>query len=184
MAIFSGGCPPATPEPQYWRVTVDFRNRLEINSKKIYLGKEPISRKTRIFSCKSRLEINSKKIYLGEKPSSCKTHVFSCKSRDAPRLSWFKPVTSPLLKASSTTTPHTHMCQYAVLILLILYYTECKSVFWGTKQIQIKNLSTTKFHNFLRSTTFMLVVFPFEVNYEIWISIFISLTIWFQIKNL
>jgi hypothetical protein len=169
MAIFAGGCPPATLEPQYWRVTVDFRNRLEINSKKIYLRKEPISRKTRIFSCKSRLKINRKKIYLGEKPSSCKTHVF---------------LTSPLLKASSTTTPHTHKCPYAVLILLILYYTECKSVFWGTKQIQIKNLSTTKFHNFLTSTTFMLVVFPFEVNYEIWISNFISFTIWFQIKNL
>jgi hypothetical protein len=62
------------------------------------------------------------------------------------------------------------MRPYAVLILLILYYTECKSVFWGTKRIQIKNLSTTEFHNFLRSTTFMLGVFPFEVIYEIWIS--------------
>jgi hypothetical protein len=59
------------------------------------------------------------------------------------------------------------MHPYAVLVLLILYNTECKSVFRGTKQIQIKNLSTTKFLNFLRSTTFVLGVFPFEVIYEI-----------------
>jgi hypothetical protein len=99
-----------------------------------------------------------------------KSRIFSRKVARAPRLPWFEPVTSPSRKASSTTTPHTHMHPYAVLILLILYYTECKSVFWDTKRIQIKNLSTTEFHNFLRSTTFMLGVFPFEVIYEIWIS--------------
>jgi hypothetical protein len=88
--------------------------------------------------------------------SARKSRTFSRKSRDAPRL-------PPSREASSTTTPNTHLGPYAVLILLILYYTECKSVFWGTKRIQIKNFSTTKFHNFLR-------VFPFEVNYEIWIS--------------
>jgi hypothetical protein len=59
------------------------------------------------------------------------------------------------------------MHTYVVLVLLILYNTECKSVFRGTKRIQIKNLSTTKFLNFLRSTTFVLRVFPFEVIYEI-----------------
>jgi hypothetical protein len=42
--------------------------------------------------------------------------------------------------------------------------------FLGSKWFQIKNLSTTKFHNFLSSTTLMLGVFPFEVVYKIWIS--------------
>jgi hypothetical protein len=32
---------------------------------------------------------------------------------------------------------------------------------------KLKNMSTTKFLNFLRSTTFVLGVFPFEVIYEI-----------------
>jgi hypothetical protein len=59
------------------------------------------------------------------------------------------------------------MHPYAVLVLPVLYNIECKSVFRGTKRIQIKNLSTTKFLNFLRSTTFVLGVFPFEVIYEI-----------------
>jgi hypothetical protein len=36
-------------------------------------------------------------------------------------------------------------------------------MFLGSKRIQIKNLSATKFHNFSRSTTFMLGVSPFEV---------------------
>jgi hypothetical protein len=128
-------------------------------------------------SCASRngyqLEINRKKKLFrrGTPPASHppvpRHHVAS---RDAPRLPWFKHVTSPSHEASSTTTPHTYMRPYAVLLLLILYYTECKSVFWGTKRIQIKNLSITEFHNFLRSTTFMLGVFPFEIIYEIWIS--------------
>jgi hypothetical protein len=33
-----------------------------------------------------------------------------------------------------------------------------------------EKLSTTKFHNFSRSTTFILVVSPSEVIYKIWIS--------------
>ena len=41
---------------------------------------------------------------------------------------------------------------------------------WGPKQIQIKRLSNIKFHNFSRSTTFVLVLFPSDVVYKIWIS--------------
>jgi hypothetical protein len=66
-----------------------------------------------------------------------KSRIFSRKVARAPRLPWFELVTSPSREASSTTTPHTHMRPYAFLILLILYYTEYKSVFWGTKRIQI-----------------------------------------------
>ena len=41
---------------------------------------------------------------------------------------------------------------------------------WGPKRIQIKKLSTIKFHNFLRSITFVLEVSPSEIVYEIWSS--------------
>ena len=41
---------------------------------------------------------------------------------------------------------------------------------WVSKWIQMKKLSTIKFHNFSRSTTFILVVSPFGVIYKIWIS--------------
>jgi hypothetical protein len=61
MAIFAGGCPPATSEPQCWAPAsiVDFRNRLETNRKKIIYERNPTSqpsiryrRKSRIFSRK------------------------------------------------------------------------------------------------------------------------------------
>ena len=42
---------------------------------------------------------------------------------------------------------------------------------WGPKRIQIKKLSTTKFHNFSRSTTFVLEVSSSEIVYEIWSSL-------------
>jgi len=48
--------------------------------------------------------------------------------------------------------------------------TEHILIIWGPKQILMKKLSTTKFHNFLRSITFILEVFPSEVIYKIWIS--------------
>jgi hypothetical protein len=38
---------------------------------------------------------------------------------------------------------------------LILFYTECKLLLWGSKWFQIKMLLNTKFHNFLRSRTFI-----------------------------
>ena len=41
---------------------------------------------------------------------------------------------------------------------------------WDPKRIQMKKLSTTKFYNFSRSTTFILIVSPSEVVYKIWIS--------------
>ena len=39
-----------------------------------------------------------------------------------------------------------------------------------TRWFQIKKLSTTKFHNFSRSTTVILAICPSEVVYKIWIS--------------
>jgi hypothetical protein len=50
------------------------------------------------------------------------------------------------------------------------YTTQSENQFLGSKRLQIKNLSCTKFHNFLRYTTFMLEVFSFEVVNKIWIS--------------
>ena len=42
---------------------------------------------------------------------------------------------------------------------------------WDPKWIQIKKLSTTKFHNFSRSTTFVLEVSSSKIVYEIWSSL-------------
>ena len=38
-----------------------------------------------------------------------------------------------------------------------------------TRWFQIKKLSTKKFYKFSRSTTFILVVYPSEIVYKIWI---------------
>ena len=82
-----------------------------------------------------------------------KSRHFLCTMRPA----GFKPATSLSRVTSSTTAPHYHLCLYYIFFPHILYWTECNLLIWGPKQIQIKNLSTTKFYNFLRSTTFMLV---------------------------
>jgi hypothetical protein len=37
-----------------------------------------------------------------------------------------------------------------------------QTTFWCPKQIQIKKFSTTKFHNFSRSTNFILVISSFD----------------------
>jgi hypothetical protein len=49
-------------------------------------------------------------------------------------------------------------------------FLEIQTLFFLTRWFQIKKLSTIKFHNFLGSTTFILVVSPSEVVYKIWIS--------------
>ena len=82
----------------------------------------------------------------------------------------FEPATSRSRVNSSTTTPHIHLCPQSILIPHVLYKTEHKLIVWGPKLIQMKKLSTTKFYNFLRFTTFILVVSPSEVTYKIWIS--------------
>ena len=64
-----------------------------------------------------------------------------------------------------------NLCLYSIFFVLILYKTKCELFGWGPKQIQIKKLSVTKFHNFLRSATFILVVFPSVVVYKIWNSL-------------
>ena len=61
-------------------------------------------------------------------------------------------------------------CTSRILVPHKLYKTEHKLIVWGPKLIQIKKLSTTKFYNFSRSTTFILVVSPSDVTYKIWIS--------------
>jgi hypothetical protein len=111
---------------------------------------------------------NRKKSFFrgGTPPAVIKSQIVPPGSR---RGSNMRP--PPSRKAYYTTTTQTHMRPYPVFILLILYYTECK-LFLVSKRIQIKNLSTTKFHNFLRSTTFVLGISPFEVVYKICISNF------------
>ena len=85
-------------------------------------------------------------------------------------LPGFKPTTSPSRTNSSNTAPHDHLCLRSILVPHILYKTEHKLIIWGPKLIQMKKLSTTKFYDFLRSTTFILIVSPSEVTYKIWIS--------------
>jgi len=100
-------------------------------------------------------------------PAPLKSRHFLCTMWPA----GFELANSPSCVISSTTAPHSHLCLYYIFFPHRLYWTECKLLVLGPKRIQIKNLSTTMFHNFLRSTTFILVVFPFEIVYEIWISL-------------
>ena len=81
--------------------------------------------------------------------------------------SGFKPATSPSRTNSSTTAPHDHSCLQSILVPHILYKIEHKLIVWGPKLIQMKKLSTIKFYNFSRSTTFILVVSPSEAIYKI-----------------
>ena len=69
-----------------------------------------------------------------------------------------------------TTVPHYHLWLYCIFFSHILSKTEHELIVWGLKRIQINKLSTIKFHNFSRSTTFILIVSPSEVVYKIWIS--------------
>jgi len=63
-----------------------------------------------------------------------------------------------------------HCTSRSLVSTFILYKTEHKLIIWGPKLIPMKKLSTTKFYNFSRSTTFILLVSPSEVTYKIWIS--------------
>ena len=82
------------------------------------------------------------------------------------RPAGFEPATSPSHVTFSTTARHTHFCLYSIFFPNILYWTESKLVVWGPKRMQIKKLSTIKFHNFSRSTTFILVVSPSKIVYK------------------
>jgi hypothetical protein len=97
-------------------------------------------------------------------------HFFAWNRRDTPRLPWFKPVTSPRAKKPPLPLHHTLICVHMLFWFYSYYTTPSVNRFLGTKRIQIKTLSTTKFHNCPRSTTFTLGVFSFEVIYEIRIS--------------
>ena len=70
---------------------------------------------------------------------------------------------------SSTTPLLPYLCLYYVFLLLVLKQIECKLIILDTKWIQMKNLSTTKLNNYLKSTTFILVVSSSKVVYNIWI---------------
>ena len=72
----------------------------------------------------------------------------------------------------STTAPHSHLYLYS--IFFPTYYTKLivNYLFEALNEVKLKKLSTTKFHNFSRSTTFILAVFPSEVVYQIWISLY------------
>ena len=86
-------------------------------------------------------------------PAPLKSRHFLCTMWPA----GFELANSPSCVISSTTAPHSHLCLYYIFFPHRLYWTECKLLVWGPKRSQIKNLSTIKFHNFLRSTTFILV---------------------------
>jgi hypothetical protein len=143
----------------HW-TTVDFLNRLEINSKTILFRRGACHHWTTV-DFLNRLEINSKTILF--RRGTPTSRAFFAQGRDAPRLPWFEPMTSPRAKPP-LPLHHTLICVH-IQFWLYSYYTtpSVNQLFWGTKRIQIKNLSTTKFYNFLRSTTFILGVFPFEV---------------------
>ena len=61
-------------------------------------------------------------------------------------------------------------------------FWEIQTYFSLTRWFQIKKSSTTKFHNILRSTTFILVVSLSEVTYKIWISNLRNLNVVFHDK--
>ena len=54
-----------------------------------------------------------------------------------------------------------------IFVLAILCLSNFEMSIWDPKRIQIKTLSTTKFYNFSRSTTLVLVVSPSEVVWKI-----------------
>jgi hypothetical protein len=140
MAIFAGG----------WHKRPPTQWIFEIDSKQIakkILGENPTSHPP----THRRLRIFSRKV----------TTLRGCRSSNL----WPPPHAKPPLPLH-----HTLICVHLQFWFYTYYTTPSVHRFLGTKRIQIKNLSTTKFNNFLRSTTFMLGVFPFEVIYEIWIS--------------
>jgi hypothetical protein len=62
-------------------------------------------------------------------------------------------------------------------------------IIWGTKWIQMKSLSTTKLHNFLRSTTYIFLASSsrsfIEFEFQILkLQTYFYMTRWFQIKRL
>jgi hypothetical protein len=76
---------------------------------------------------------------------------------------WDLNLWPPLTWYPLTTAPHMHFSKIRILFLLILCSIEFKLIVWDLKWIQIKKLSTTKLHNFSRSTTFVLVISPSKV---------------------
>jgi len=80
----------------------------------------------------------------------------------------FEPRTLACIPSSNHYTTLIFMSNY-VTSFVILYLACIKITIWGLKLFQIKKFWTTKFHNFSRSTTLMLWVFPSEVICKIWI---------------
>jgi hypothetical protein len=62
------------------------------------------------------------------------------------------------------------LCPFGVFVVLILCHSSFEMNIWDPKRIQMKKFSTTKFYNFLRSTTMVLVISQSEVIWRIWIS--------------
>jgi hypothetical protein len=106
---------------------------------------------------------------------------FFAQSRDATRLPWFEPVVSPSREASSTTTPHTLMQFW-----FYSYYTT-PSVNRFFEALNGFKLKTCQLQIFITLWDLQLSCWVFfhlssftKFEFQIWI----SLTIWFQIKNL
>ena len=94
---------------------------------------------------------------------SCEKHA----PRGHQRLNPWPPASRlrPLI-----TPPASCLCPNKIFVLAILCPSNFEMSIRDPKRIQMKKLSTTKFYNFLRSTTFILVVSPSEVVCKIWIS--------------
>ena len=62
--------------------------------------------------------------------------------------------------------PHIHQCLQSIFST---YYTKLSvnCLFKALNEFKFKKWSTTKFHNFLRSTTFILAIFPSNAVYKI-----------------
>jgi hypothetical protein len=108
------------------------------------------SSKMRMHHPKKNLKINSK------------SNIFHGKSRRY-EAGGFEPSISTSSVCSLTTTPHTHIPSYPIFIFL--YYTTLSvNCFFDTLNIfKFKSYKLQNFNNFLRSTTFILGVSPFEV---------------------
>ena len=83
---------------------------------------------------------------------------------------------------SLTTPPASCFCPNEIFVLAILCSSDFEMSIWDPKRIQMKKLSTTKFYNFSRSTTFILVFTLSEVVYQVWISNFRNSNVVFHDK--
>jgi hypothetical protein len=93
-------------------------------------------------------------------PEKHALHDHRC-SNPWPLASLVRPLTTPPVKC---------LCPFGIFVLPILCYFGFEINIWDHKQIQMKKLLATKFYNFLRTTTLVLVISLSDVIWIIWIS--------------